>query len=234
MSFSFLCLTYNGLISAECSPYLNSTLIKACWGLKMGGNYTFDSKTSGKGRGADPGTIAHYTSFWYHGSGWGWGAGPRRGVLREEGVQVWAEQKTEHPSLATSCPLAQLSPYWTWQGGVRCGKALGIGQSDPFSTQQGQRGEGLHGQGAWGERVWEGGVGKQGDVDRACAGSGALQATWLPLQPLCWVGPQRPAPSPVPVSTYQEHEDDGALVDVVHEVAGLLPEPAPAKVGGCQ
>lgn len=83
--------------------------------------------------------------------GWGWGAGPRRGVLREEGVQVWAEQKAEHPSLATSCPLAQLSPYWTWQGGVRCGKARGIGQSGPFSAQQGQRGEGLHGQGAWGE-----------------------------------------------------------------------------------
>lgn len=38
-------------------------------------------------------------------------------------------------------------------------------------------------------------------------------------------------PSPVPVSTYQEHEHDGNLEDVVQLVARLLPKPAPAKVG---
>lgn len=61
---------------------------------------------------------------------------------------------------------------------------------------------------------------------------GPVQAT-LP-QRLCWVvlscslvpSPARP--------TYQEHEDDGALVDVVHKVARFLPKPAPAKRGVCK
>lgn len=64
-------MMYNGLIFAECSLYLNSTLIKARCGLKMGGNYTLDVNTFGKGRGAGLGTIAHYASFWSHCSGLG-------------------------------------------------------------------------------------------------------------------------------------------------------------------
>ena len=38
-------------------------------------------------------------------------------------------------------------------------------------------------------------------------------------------------PSQFPLRTYQEHKDDGALVDVVHQVSGLLAKPAPAKMG---
>lgn len=34
-----------------------------------------------------------------------------------------------------------------------------------------------------------------------------------------------------PPRTYQEHEDDGALVDVVHQVTRFLAKPAPAKTG---
>lgn len=37
----------------------------------MGGNYTLDVNTFGKGRGAGLGTIAHYASFWSHCSGLG-------------------------------------------------------------------------------------------------------------------------------------------------------------------
>lgn len=40
-----------------------------------------------------------------------------------------------------------------------------------------------------------------------------------------------PAPSRSPLRTYQQHEDDGALVNIVHQVAGLLAKPAPAKMG---
>lgn len=39
-------------------------------------------------------------------------------------------------------------------------------------------------------------------------------------------------PQPLnPPRTYQEHEDDGALVDVVHQVTRFLAKPAPAKTG---
>ena len=101
----FLRMTYNGFVFAECSPYLNSILMKAHWGLKMGSNYTLDSKTFGKGREAELQTIAHYTSFWYQGSGLGVVGWAPEGVAEGGGgMQVWAEQKPAHPSLATSCP----------------------------------------------------------------------------------------------------------------------------------
>lgn len=47
-------------------------------------------------------------------------------------------------------------------------------------------------------------------MDGVCAGEDIAPSC------LCWVGPQLlPWSPPVPGSTYQEHEDDGALVDVV-------------------
>lgn len=50
-----------------------------------------------------------------------------------------------------------------------------------------------------------------------------------------WVDPPlsscHPAPSQPPLRTYQEHENDRALVDVVHQVTGLLAKPAPVKMG---
>lgn len=40
-------------------------------------------------------------------------------------------------------------------------------------------------------------------------------------------------PQPLnPPRTYQEHKDDGALVDVVHQVTRFLAKPAPAKTNG--
>lgn len=57
--FFFLSMVYNVFIFAECSLYVNSTLIKVHRGLKMGGNYTSDTNTFGQGRGAGLGTIAH-------------------------------------------------------------------------------------------------------------------------------------------------------------------------------
>ena len=67
-----------------------------------------------------------------------------------------------------------------------------------------------------------------------CGGAeGLLQATSFPS--ISVVGPLQssrcPAPSQFPLRTYQEHEDDGALVDVVHQVTRLLAKPAPAKTG---
>ena len=60
------------------------------------------------------------------------------------------------------------------------------------------------------------------------------QGEWL-LPSISVVGPLQssgcPAPSQFPLRTYQEHKDDGALVDVVHQVSGLLAKPAPAKMG---
>lgn len=54
-------------------------------------------------------------------------------------------------------------------------------------------------------------------------------------QHLCRVGPllpsQCPAPSRSLLRTYQEHKDDGALVNIVHQVTRLLAKPAPAKKG---
>lgn len=53
-------------------------------------------------------------------------------------------------------------------------------------------------------------------------------------QHLCWVGPLLPSQCPAPSwslrRTYQEHKDDGALVNIVHQVTGLLAKPAPAKM----
>ena len=65
---------------------------------------------------------------------------------------------------------------------------------------------------------------------------GLLQATSFPS--ISVVGPLQssgcPAPTQFPLRTYQEHEDDGALVDVVHQVTRLLAKPAPAKTGWCK
>lgn len=60
------------------------------------------------------------------------------------------------------------------------------------------------------------------------------QVTSFPASPLGWIlcrPPGAPAPTQFPLRTYQEHEDDGALVDVVHQVTRLLAKPAPAKTG---
>lgn len=66
-------------------------------------------------------------------------------------------------------------------------------------------------------------LGRKGGVRKPVAwtecvqGVGGLSMPRRSLMPLLGGSSAAPlVPSPVPVSTYQEHEEDGALVDVVH------------------
>lgn len=108
----------------------------------------------------------------------------------------------------------------------------------PKKAPEGQRGEGAaSGCGERGRGSWGRGPGSGGGGYRVCAGGqqGGGTPGHIFCQHLCWVGPLLsswcPALAQFPVGTYQEHEDDGALVNVVHQVSGLLAEPAPAKRG---
>lgn len=89
-----------------------------------------------------------------------------------------------------------------------------------------RRGEEGEGKREGGSRVW-GTCGKEGgSVCGIHTGHtvGALQSTgWGPAMPH----------APPAHGTYQENKDDGPLVDEVHQVTRLLPEPAPVR-GGCQ
>lgn len=115
-------------------------------------------------------------------------------------------------------------------------EALEICQSDSLSAQR-KNPRAREGKGAASE-CWkrENGVPSSAVLCTECVwgrGEGLLQATSFPS--ISAVGPLQssgcPAPSQFPLRTYQEHEDDGALVDVVHQVSGLLAKPAPAKMG---
>lgn len=63
--------------------------------------------------------------------------------------------------------------------------------------------------------------------------AGACPGHFLP-QHLFWVVLSCSLVSSPAHPTYQEHEDDGALVNVVYEVTRFLPKPAPAKRGVCK
>lgn len=118
--------------------------------------------------------------------------------------------------------------------GCQMSEALEICQSDFLCPEpEGQRGERTESRrGARGRESWERDARQRGGAYRVCVGGGNPDP--VPPQHLCWVGPLLsswcPALSHFPPRTYQEHEDDGALVDVVHQIAGLLAKPAPAKM----